>query len=170
MDEHDFVDTLGQAASEVCIGQRLVMEVHEDCVADVTAMRRLRERLDTLGIGLAYDDFGVGQSRLAELAEVPPDFLKIDMKLIRGIDQAPARQDIVAALISICARFEVCVLAEGVETVPEAECCRRLGCKWAQGFLFGRPTPSSAFLVPRRSDTRRIDLRPLLKKRNQPQA
>ena len=114
-------------------------------VSDVAGMRKLRDRLHALGIGLAYDDFGAGQSRLAELAEAPPDFLKLDMKLMRGIDQAPARQEIVGALTEISSRLGVRVLAEGIETIEEAECCRRLGCHWAQGFLFGRPAPSGTF-------------------------
>ena len=145
MDDKNFVNTLEQAAMTARDHQRLVMEVHEDCVSDVAGMRKLRDRLHALGIGLAYDDFGAGQSRLAELAEAPPDFLKLDMKLMRGIDQAPARQEIVGALTEISSRLGVRVLAEGIETIEEAECCRRLGCHWAQGFLFGRPAPSGTF-------------------------
>jgi EAL domain-containing protein (putative c-di-GMP-specific phosphodiesterase class I) len=146
MDDKDFVNSLEQAALTVREDQQLVMEVHEDCVSDVAGMRRLRDRLKSLGIGLAYDDFGAGQSRLAELAEAPPDFLKLDMKLIRGIDQSPARQDMVGALIEVAVRLGVRVLAEGIETAEETACCRRLGCQWAQGFLFGRPVPSATLL------------------------
>jgi EAL domain-containing protein (putative c-di-GMP-specific phosphodiesterase class I) len=158
MDDKDFVNSLEQAARAVPIQHRLVMEVHEDCVSDVPAMRRLRDRLHSMGIGLAYDDFGAGQSRLAELAEVPPDFLKIDMKLIRGIDQSSARQDMVGALTDISDRLGVRVLAEGIETTEEAACCRRLGCHWAQGFLFGRPVPSGTIPPKGLADTKRVQV------------
>ena len=72
-------------------GQRMVLEVHEGVVTDLPTMHWLRDQLNDLGVGLAYDDFGAGQSRLTELAEVPPDFIKLDMSLIRGIDLAEAR-------------------------------------------------------------------------------
>ncbi len=157
MEDKNFVNSLEQAMQTVPKEHRLVMEVHEDCVSDVSKMRRLRDRLHAMRIDLAYDDFGAGQSRLAELAEVPPDFLKIDMSLIRGIDQSAARQDIVGALTDSSARLGVRVLAEGVETTEEADCCRRLGCHWAQGYLFGRPIPSATIPQNGLANTKPID-------------
>ena len=77
-------------------------------------MRLLLKRLD---IKLAYDDFGVGQSRLNELAEVAPDYVKFDMSLIRGIDSAtPQRQQVLAALVQMVHNLGITSLAEGVET------------------------------------------------------
>jgi EAL domain-containing protein (putative c-di-GMP-specific phosphodiesterase class I) len=125
-------------------GRSMVLEVHENVVADVPALRQLRDRMRALGVGLAFDDFGAGQTRLAELAEVPPDFVKLDMKLIRGIDQSRARQELVHALARIASDLGVQVIAEGVETPREAETCLELGCHLGQGFLFGRPQPLSA--------------------------
>ncbi len=168
MDDSNFVNSLEQAAMVVSNDHRLVMEVHEDCVSDVPAMQKLRDRLHAMEIGLAYDDFGAGQSRLSELAEVPPDFLKIDMKLIRGIDRAPARQDIVGALADVSVRLGVRVLAEGIETAEEAECCRRLGCQWAQGYLFGRPIPPATPPQPSLPATKQISRGPLLQRLAEP--
>lgn len=121
--------------------QQLVLEVHEAVVTDLRTLRRLRERLSALGIGLAYDDFGAGQSRLKELAEVPPDFIKLDMSLIRGIEHASARQDLVQALTRVAADLGVQTIAEGIETPEEGRRCQALGCQLGQGFLFGRPQP-----------------------------
>jgi EAL domain-containing protein (putative c-di-GMP-specific phosphodiesterase class I) len=120
---------------------RMVLEVNEGMIADVPTLRRLRKGLDEAGIGLAYDDFGAGQSRLAELAEVPPDFIKLDMSLIRGIHEAEARQEMVQALTAVSKQLGVRVVAEGVETEAEAATCLALGCQLGQGFLFGRPLP-----------------------------
>jgi EAL domain-containing protein (putative c-di-GMP-specific phosphodiesterase class I) len=64
---------------------RLVCEVHEAAVTTVQTMADVREGLQALGIGLAYDDFGAGQARLLELVEIPPDFLKFDLALIAGM-------------------------------------------------------------------------------------
>src|SRR5262249_34452406 len=99
MEAPSFLASLGEAAAAFrAAGRRMILEVHEDAVADVSAMARLCEQLRGLGVGLAYDDFGAGRDRLAQLAEVPPEFIKLDMGLIRGIDRAPARQDLVLAL------------------------------------------------------------------------
>ena len=119
----------------------VVMEVNEEVVTDLPTMRWLRQHLNGLGMGLAYDDFGAGQSRLAELAEVPPDFIKLDRKLVQGIDGSPARQELVRALNQVLRDLNVQCIAEGIETQGEAQVCRDLGCQFGQGFLFGRPQP-----------------------------
>lgn len=133
--------------------RQLVLEVHEAAVTDPKAMIRLREQLDELGIGLAYDDFGAGQSRLKEFADVPPDFIKLDMSLIRGIDHSVARQDLVRALVHFGNELGVGTIAEGIETEEEAAWCRMIGCQFGQGYLFGRPQPVD-FLDRVRGDTR----------------
>ena len=66
----------------------LVLEIHEAAATSVPQMRALRCVLNELGMQLAYDDFGAGQARLAELGDAPPDYLKFDIQLIRGIDGA----------------------------------------------------------------------------------
>ncbi len=125
----------------------LVLEVHEAAITDPAEMRELRHQLRDLNIGLAYDDFGSGQTRLTELIEAPPDYLKFDMSLIRGIDSAPPeRQKTLASLVRIVIDLGVNPLAEGIETPEEAEVCRNLGFQTAQGFHFGRPAPCQSFL------------------------
>ena len=114
------LNSLGEAVAILGNDQRMVMEVHENLGADTATLRRLSERLRQLGIGLAYDDFGAGQARLAELTEAPPDFIKLDMKLIRGIERSRPRQDIVQTLARVCADLGVQLIAEGIETENEA--------------------------------------------------
>jgi EAL domain-containing protein (putative c-di-GMP-specific phosphodiesterase class I) len=138
--------------------KRAVVEFHEDSVADPASIRRFRDQLHALGIGLAYDDFGAGQARLSELAEVPPDFVKLDKSLTRGIHQAKARQELVQALTRVCTDLGIRVIAEGIESLEEAETCAALGCQFGQGFLFGRPQPVATFAPRKGQDTRRIDL------------
>jgi len=69
----------------------LILEISEKAVTQSEQMNRLRVILKDLDIGLAYDDFGVGQTRLVELAQLPPDFLKFDMSIIYNIHLAPNR-------------------------------------------------------------------------------
>ena len=123
---------------------RLVLEVHESAAVGCSAMLGLRNDLRKLDIQLAYDDFGAGQSRLAELLEVPPEVVKFDMSIVRDIDTAqPSKTAMVSSLVSMLKAEGVTCLAEGVETEAEAAACRALGFDLAQGYLFGRPAPAS---------------------------
>ena len=121
---------------------RLTLEVHEGALADLESVDRLRTQLSRSGVGIAYDDFGAGQARLLELAEVPPHYLKFDMSFVRGIDTAPAsRQRLLTSLVAVARDLLVHTVAEGVETEGEADVCVRIGFTHAQGFFFGRPRP-----------------------------
>jgi EAL domain-containing protein (putative c-di-GMP-specific phosphodiesterase class I) len=120
----------------------LSLEIHEAAVVKASRIRDLRAALRNLGIGLTYDDFGAGQARLLELAEVPPDFLKFDVRFVHAIDRAPeSKRRMVKSLVAVARDLGVEPLAEGVETGGEAEVCVDLGFSCAQGFHFGRPTP-----------------------------
>lgn len=140
-DLEEVTSELRKVAAGLDKDQEAVLEIHEGAVTDPKAMRIIRERLQELQIGLAYDDFGAGQSRLMELVEVPPDYLKLDMSLVRDIDQSPKRQDLVRALVSFMCDLGIEVIAEGIERAEEAETCRQLGCSLGQGFFLGRPAP-----------------------------
>jgi EAL domain-containing protein (putative c-di-GMP-specific phosphodiesterase class I) len=122
--------------------QALTLEIHESAVTEVTDMAHLRSLLRRLDIKLAYDDFGVGQSRLNELADVAPEYVKFDMALIRGIDRAaPQRQQLLSALVRMVHNMGLTTLAEGVETAGEDATCRQMGFELGQGYLYGRPAP-----------------------------
>jgi EAL domain-containing protein (putative c-di-GMP-specific phosphodiesterase class I) len=121
---------------------RMTLEVHEGALADLESVDKLRTQLARSAVGIAYDDFGAGQARLLELAEVPPHYLKFDMSFVRGIDSAPAtRQRMLTSLVSVARDLLVYTVAEGVETAEEADVCMRIGFTHAQGFFFGRPRP-----------------------------
>ncbi|MGO9109899.1 MAG: EAL domain-containing protein [Thermoguttaceae bacterium] len=120
--------------------QALTLEIHESAVTKALGLAQLRALLKRLDIKLAYDDFGVGQSRLNDLAEVAPDYVKFDMSLVRDIDGATSqRQQVVATLVQMVHNLGITPLAEGVETVGEDETCRQIGFDLGQGFLYGRP-------------------------------
>ncbi len=125
-------------------GPELVLEVHEAAATDLTTLRSLTESLREIGVGIAYDDFGAGQSRLMELTDVLPDYVKFDIGLIRDIDTANAqRQGVVRSLVKMVRDLGVTTLAEGVETEAEAETCWEMGFELAQGYLYGRPAPAN---------------------------
>ncbi|MEX0612726.1 MAG: EAL domain-containing protein, partial [Pirellulales bacterium] len=108
--------------------RQLVLEIHEAAVAAGDQMRTLRTALTNLQIGLAYDDFGAGQARLVELVDVPPDYLKFDMKLIQRLDSASIdRQRMLASLVKMVHDLGITPLAEGIETEGVHQICRQIG-------------------------------------------
>jgi EAL domain-containing protein (putative c-di-GMP-specific phosphodiesterase class I) len=125
--------------------RQVVLEFHEEAVADADAMRQLRTQLNALGIGLAYDDFGAGQARLTELADVPPDFIKLDKSLTHGLHESSPRQELVRALARLSGDLGIRLIAEGIEVQEEADACLQLGCEFGQGYFFGRPAPQATF-------------------------
>src|SRR5437773_4093760 len=110
------VEEIAAVRFDRMVGEQYVLEVHEEMVTDSSKLLWLRERLQRSGIGLAYDDFGAGQARIAELAEAPPNFVKLDMSLVRGIDKASARQELMQALIRGINDLGIELIAEGIET------------------------------------------------------
>jgi EAL domain-containing protein (putative c-di-GMP-specific phosphodiesterase class I) len=120
----------------------LVLEIHEAAVTSPREVVELTKHIRDLGIRIAYDDFGAGQGRLAELGECPPDILKFDMSLLHNIDTAtPERQRVLQSLVNMVLDLGVEPLAEGIETASEAAVCREMGFATGQGFFFGRPAP-----------------------------
>jgi EAL domain-containing protein (putative c-di-GMP-specific phosphodiesterase class I) len=118
----------------------IVLEIHEAAVTCREQMRELRKALSDLQIGLAYDDFGAGQARLVELADVPPDYLKFDMSLVQNLEIASSeRQRMLSSLVKMVNELGISPLAEGIEREGDHEICRQIGFKCAQGFLYGHP-------------------------------
>lgn len=124
---------------------QLVVEVHETAVVDVGQMRELAARLSEIGVPFAYDDFGAGQARIAELGDVPAHFVKFDMGLVRGIHEAgEGKQRVVRDLVKLVLDLGSVPLAEGVEREAEAAVCREMGFQLVQGYLTGKPVPITA--------------------------
>lgn len=135
-------------AREIAPNRPLVLEIHEATATNADAMRQVRGILNELCIGLAYDDFGAGQARLVEMADVPPDYLKFDISLIRGIGSAPReRQNMVSRLVQMTIELGTIPLAEGVETETDHDACVQMGFACAQGFLYGRPATAEKILA-----------------------
>jgi EAL domain-containing protein (putative c-di-GMP-specific phosphodiesterase class I) len=124
----------------------ITLEIHESAITNLRDMNRLRDVLDELKVQLAYDDFGAGQNRLPELCSVPPDVLKFDMSLIKGLDRNTLdRIQFLSNLVRICRDIGIVPLAEGIETQTEAEMCAEIGFVLGQGYYYGRPAPVSNF-------------------------
>lgn len=144
--ELDNVDELIKSLAELreITDQPITLEIHEATVTNVAAMRSVRDALNDFQMGLAYDDFGAGQTRLIEIAEVTPDYLKFDIKLIQNIHAASAeRKQMLETLVRMARDLGIVTLAEGVEREDESDTCRELGFELGQGYLYGRPADGS---------------------------
>lgn len=134
-----FIEEMGQIR-DLYPQMNLVVEVPESLIIETDAVTEIQKGLKQLGYGLAYDDFGTGQSRLIQLADCPPDYLKFDRSLIANLESASRqRQKLVEMLVRFANEIGVVTVAEGVETLGESEVCRQMGFKCGQGYLFGRP-------------------------------
>lgn len=121
----------------------LAIEVHESAIVDSAGIREFRSRLKGLNIALAYDDFGAGQARLLELADVPPEYLKFDSRFVNGIASAPdSKQRVVRSLVAVARDLGARSIAEGIENEADARACAELGFELGQGFYFRKPVPS----------------------------
>lgn len=122
---------------------KLVVELHEASFADVGALNRLKQQLAGLDIGLAFDDFGAGRSRLVELSDAPPDYIKLDISVVRDLDRASrARREMVEMVLEFARKLDIRVVAEGVSRAGEAKACRAMGFELLQGIHLGRPVPA----------------------------
>lgn len=119
--------------------ERIVFEFTENERIDVAHIGRIVAEYRRLGFMVALDDFGAGYAGLGLLADFPPDLIKIDMHLLRGIDTSPARQAIVAGIVGIARTLDIRVIAEGVETREELAVLAAAGITLFQGYLFSRP-------------------------------
>ena len=98
--------------------------------------------LRELGVRIAIDDFGIGYSSLSYLKRWRVDTLKIDRSFVRDLVTDMSDLAIVSAIIAMARHLNIEVVAEGIEGWQQLEKLRQLGCTYAQGYLFARPTPA----------------------------
>ena len=120
---------------------RVVVELTEhapvtDYAALSGALRPWREQ----GVRIAVDDAGAGYASLRHVLAVRPDTVKVDMALVRGLDEDPVRQALLRAVAGFCRDHGIRVVAEGVETPAELAAVAACGLDFAQGYLLARPS------------------------------
>jgi len=128
----------------------LVLEISENqSIHNFAIFREMRDACQDLGIEIAIDDAGTGYASLEAIVEVAPDFIKLDMGLVRGLDADPPRQQVVRAVHAVARGIGALVVAEGIETVGELEAVREIGIPLAQGFYFGPALSPESGSAPR---------------------
>ena len=129
-----------ETLAELGLGPRnLVLEISErQAISNFPIFREAIDHFSGLGFRIALDDTGSGFSSLEAALELQPDFLKIDMSLVRSIEDSPEKQEVLRGLQSLSAKMGSQVIAEGIETAQELAVIRSLGIEFGQGFYLGR--------------------------------
>ena len=128
---------------------RLIFEITEhESVLNEARVRRIIDAYRGYGFVTALDDYGAGHSTAGLLLALRPDIVKVDMAVIRGLDQDHWRAALVEHLAQFAAKVGLMVIAEGVETLEEARCLLSLGITHMQGYLFARPAFEALPTVP----------------------
>lgn len=117
------------------------LEITESQVLDYRHVSELLSQCRIHGIRVALDDFGTGFSNLSHLRELAFDTVKIDQAFVRDIKAEPRAVAMLEAIVALVHAIGADALVEGVETQEQLELLQRLGCRYAQGYLIGKPLP-----------------------------
>jgi EAL domain-containing protein (putative c-di-GMP-specific phosphodiesterase class I) len=120
--------------------KRVVLEITERAPLEKIKDANARvSHLRGMGYRIAVDDLGAGYAGLTSFAHLEPEVVKVDMSLIRGLDQSPTKQKLLRSIVGLCRDLEIKMIAEGIETIEERDTLVRLGGDLCQGYLFARP-------------------------------
>ncbi len=129
----------GAAAKHGIDARAIKIEVTESLMLDFERVGELISRCDAVGIKVALDDFGTGYSNLGHLHKLQFSTVKLDQGFIRQMLDAPRCHAIVSAIVQMVHALESDIVAEGVETDAQLQALDALNCRYAQGYLIGRP-------------------------------
>jgi len=120
--------------------QQIIFEVTEKAaITDYVMFREVLDHYVRQGYRVAIDDTGAGYAGLRTITEIRPQFLKLDMAIIRGIADDPLKQEVTRHMQALSTVTGMILVAEGVETEAELLTVLRLGVEYVQGYLLGRP-------------------------------
>jgi EAL domain-containing protein (putative c-di-GMP-specific phosphodiesterase class I)/GGDEF domain-containing protein len=143
VDPHDFSDPLF-GEEQVTNPHRVVLEITErTAIKDYPKFRVRLQGLRQMGYRFAVDDAGSGYAGLGSIANLEPDFIKLDISLITGIDTNFIKQNLVETMVKFANDHGAKVIAEGVERAEEFMTVRSLGVHLVQGFFLHKPQRAS---------------------------
>lgn len=151
VDPHDFDDpAFTEMEMQVGDPSRVVIEITErTAIKDYPMFRERLQAFRDRGFRFAVDDAGSGYAGLGSIANLEPNFIKLDISLINGIDSNFIKQNLVETMVRFANDHGAMVIAEGVETAKEFETVRSLGVHLVQGFFLHRPQRNGAASGPK---------------------
>lgn len=127
----------------------VVLEITErHSIKDFSLFHRTLEHYRSQGFRIAVDDVGTGYSGLWSIAQLRPEYLKVDMSLVRDVDADPVRRALLETLVTFSRNIGCQLIAEGVETASELNTLMRLGVHYGQGYFLARPAYPKPDLTP----------------------
>jgi len=126
--------------------EEVFLEITESAAFEYFDLCRnvLKELCDRAQVNLVVDDLGAGHSNLKRILDLEPRVVKLDIELVKGLDQNRRQQILVRSVVQLCKELGATVVAEGIETVDELKAVRDTGADFAQGYLLAKP----AYPVP----------------------
>jgi|GEM_PF-42043 len=143
------IEAFGVPPSQVVIELTERQAIH-DFAAFESGLRAYRDA----GFRVAVDDAGAGYSSLQAIAEVSPDYIKVDRSLVQGIDAAPNKRALLSVVAQFAGQIGTRLIAEGIETMAEMTTLIELGVEFGQGFYLARPEPVPEQRIPSDVSTR----------------
>lgn len=139
--DRDLVQRVGSLVNSLALPpQSFCLEVTESVlIGEINVAADILHRLHDAGVGLMIDDFGTGYSSLNYLSSLPFDALKIDRSFVNRMTTDDNSGEIVRTVINLAKTLKMATIAEGIETIDQANSLKRMGCQSAQGYLFAKP-------------------------------
>jgi predicted signal transduction protein with EAL and GGDEF domain len=156
----DLVEQVAAILRETGLDPRSLKIEFTESVAmqDAERTTRILNEFKALGLYTSIDDFGTGYSSLSYLSRLPLDILKLDRTFVSGMDKNKESRHIVHTIISLAHNLGMDVVAEGIETLAQADELKSLGCHYAQGYFFSKPINNISVEVLLSASAREIGL------------
>ena len=139
LDDPKLVDRMiAELGKRTLSADRLKIEITESLVLDHARVADVLARCHAAGMQVALDDFGTGYSNLGPLLTLDFDHIKLDQSFVRALDR-PRGVAMVGVIVAMARALDCNIVAEGVEKREQREILHRLGCRYAQGWLVGKP-------------------------------
>lgn len=120
--------------------ENIVFEITErHSIKDFSSFHKTLDHYRSQGFKVAVDDAGTGYSGLSTIAALHPDYIKVDMSLVRDIDKDPVRRALMETMVTLAGRIGSEIIAEGIETKGEAGALIEIGVHYGQGYFLSRP-------------------------------
>ena len=130
------------------LATQLTLEITEETLADRSPRtQKVLHDLRSLGLTVSLDDFGTGYSSMSYLATLPVDGLKIDRSFVSVMGSRSDSITLSRLVVQLAASLDLTTVAEGVETMEQADLLRGMGCQYGQGYLWSRPVPFADYVA-----------------------
>lgn len=124
----------------------IVFEITEQAdVNNIPEFKKTLEHYRGQGYMVAIDDVGAGFSSLQSIAKIRPDFIKMDMSLVHGVDSDPVKKALLETFVTLADKIGCSIIAEGIETESQLNALIKMGVHYGQGFFLGRPVSPKAY-------------------------